>query len=91
VVKIRVQKILENLPILQNVIEKSFINWRALPLVKTHIFQIHPVYRYDLLPYYTGCRKINVFQVGGLVGKNLRNLEKIKQKIKGGLYKNIWV
>jgi hypothetical protein len=28
--------------------------------------------------YYTGCRKINVFQVGGLVGKNLRNLEKIK-------------
>jgi hypothetical protein len=27
---------------------------------------------------YTGCRKINVFQVGGLVGKNLRNLEKIK-------------
>jgi hypothetical protein len=26
----------------------------------------------------TGCRKINVFQVGGLVGKNLRNLEKIK-------------
>jgi hypothetical protein len=24
------------------------------------------------------CRKINVFQVGGLVGKNLRNLEKIK-------------
>jgi hypothetical protein len=28
--------------------------------------------------YYTGCRKIIVFQVGGLVGKNLRNLEKIK-------------
>jgi hypothetical protein len=28
--------------------------------------------------YYTGCRKINVFQDGGLVGKNLRNLEKIK-------------
>jgi hypothetical protein len=27
---------------------------------------------------YTGCRKINVFQVGGLVGKTLRNLEKIK-------------
>jgi hypothetical protein len=27
---------------------------------------------------YTGCRKINVFQVEGLVGKNLRNLEKIK-------------
>jgi hypothetical protein len=27
---------------------------------------------------YTGCRKINVFQVGGLEGKNLRNLEKIK-------------
>jgi hypothetical protein len=27
---------------------------------------------------YTGCRKINVFQVGDLVGKNLRNLEKIK-------------
>jgi hypothetical protein len=27
---------------------------------------------------YTGCRKINVFQVAGLVGKNLRNLEKIK-------------
>jgi hypothetical protein len=27
---------------------------------------------------YTGCRKINVFQVGGFVGKNLRNLEKIK-------------
>jgi transposase len=27
---------------------------------------------------YTGCRKINVFQLGGLVGKNLRNLEKIK-------------
>jgi hypothetical protein len=26
----------------------------------------------------TGCRKINVFQVGSLVGKNLRNLEKIK-------------
>jgi hypothetical protein len=26
----------------------------------------------------TGCRKINVFQVGGLVGKSLRNLEKIK-------------
>jgi hypothetical protein len=26
----------------------------------------------------TGCRKINVFQVGGLVGKNLKNLEKIK-------------
>jgi hypothetical protein len=25
-----------------------------------------------------GCRKINVFQVGGFVGKNLRNLEKIK-------------
>jgi hypothetical protein len=24
------------------------------------------------------CRKINVFQVGGLVGTNLRNLEKIK-------------
>jgi hypothetical protein len=31
--------------------------------------------------YYTGCRKINVFQVGGLVGKNLMNLEKIKEKI----------
>jgi hypothetical protein len=30
------------------------------------------------LDCYTGCRKINVFQVGGLVGKNLRNLEKIK-------------
>jgi hypothetical protein len=29
---------------------------------------------YDI-GYYTGCRKINVFQVGGLVGKNLRNLE----------------
>jgi hypothetical protein len=28
--------------------------------------------------YYTGCRKMNLFQVGGLVGKNLRNLEKIK-------------
>jgi hypothetical protein len=28
--------------------------------------------------YYTGCRKINVFQVGGLAGKNLKNLEKIK-------------
>jgi hypothetical protein len=28
--------------------------------------------------HYTGCRKINVFQVGGLAGKNLRNLEKIK-------------
>jgi hypothetical protein len=27
---------------------------------------------------YTGCRKINVFQVAGLLGKNLRNLEKIK-------------
>jgi hypothetical protein len=27
---------------------------------------------------YTRCRKINLFQVGGLVGKNLRNLEKIK-------------
>jgi hypothetical protein len=27
---------------------------------------------------YTGCRKINVFQVEGLVGKNLGNLEKIK-------------
>jgi hypothetical protein len=27
---------------------------------------------------YTGCRNINVFQVGGLVRKNLRNLEKIK-------------
>jgi hypothetical protein len=27
---------------------------------------------------YTGCRKINGFQVGGLVEKNLRNLEKIK-------------
>jgi hypothetical protein len=26
----------------------------------------------------TGSRKNNVFQVGGLVGKNLRNLEKIK-------------
>jgi hypothetical protein len=34
--------------------------------------------------YYTGCRKINVFQVGGLVGKNLRNLEKIKKKYMGG-------
>jgi hypothetical protein len=31
--------------------------------------------------YYTGCRKINIFQVGDLVGKNLRNLEKIKYKI----------
>jgi hypothetical protein len=31
----------------------------------------------DIL-FYTGCRKINVFQVGGLVGKNLRNYEKIK-------------
>jgi hypothetical protein len=30
---------------------------------------------------YTGCRKINVFQVGSFVGKNLRNLEKIKLKI----------
>jgi hypothetical protein len=30
------------------------------------------------IPMYTGCRKINVFQVGGLVGKNFRNLEKIK-------------
>jgi hypothetical protein len=27
---------------------------------------------------YTGCRKINVFQVRGLLGKNLWNLEKIK-------------
>jgi hypothetical protein len=26
----------------------------------------------------TGCRKINVFQVGGLVGKNLSNLKQIK-------------
>jgi hypothetical protein len=26
----------------------------------------------------TGCRKIKVFQIGGLVGKNLENLEKIK-------------
>jgi hypothetical protein len=26
----------------------------------------------------TGCRKINIFQVEGVVGKNLRNLEKIK-------------
>jgi hypothetical protein len=33
---------------------------------------------------HTGCRKINVFQVGGLVGKDLRNLEKIKLKIYGG-------
>jgi hypothetical protein len=33
---------------------------------------------------YTGCRKTNVFQVGGLGGKNLRNLEKIKLKIQGG-------
>jgi hypothetical protein len=32
----------------------------------------------NLLIYYTGCRKINVFQVEGLVGKHLRNLEKIK-------------
>jgi hypothetical protein len=30
---------------------------------------------------YTGCRKINVFQVGSFIGKNLRNLEKIKKNI----------
>jgi hypothetical protein len=35
-------------------------------------------YYYYYCRNYTGCRKINVFQVGGLVGKNLRNLEKIK-------------
>jgi hypothetical protein len=40
---------------------------------------------------YTGCRKINVFQVGGLVGKNLRNLEKIKRKIYGGDFTKIYV
>jgi hypothetical protein len=39
----------------------------------------------------TGCRKINVFQVGGLVGKNLRNVEKINKKYRGALYKDIWV
>jgi hypothetical protein len=33
-VKIGGQKILENLRILQNVIEKSFINWQDLSLVK---------------------------------------------------------
>jgi hypothetical protein len=43
----------------------------------------------NIVGYYTGCRKINVFQVGGLVGKNLRNLEKIWGG--GGLYQDIWI
>jgi hypothetical protein len=42
------------------------------------------IFNLSQILYHTGCRKINVFQVGGLVGKNLRNLEKIKKKISGG-------
>jgi hypothetical protein len=47
----------------------------------------------NIVGNYTGCRKINVFQGGGLVGKNLRNLQKnkIKNMGGGGLYKDIWI
>jgi hypothetical protein len=37
----------------------------------------------------TRCRKINVFQGGGLVGKNLRNLERNKIKNIGGVFTKI--
>jgi hypothetical protein len=67
---IKTTRLWKLLRILQNVVEKSFINWRVLPLVKinTHISDTPCTSN-------TGCRKMNVFH---LVGKNLRNVEKIK-------------
>jgi hypothetical protein len=47
----------------------------SLPL----LFVFSSIFYFDLeFLHYTGCRNINVFQVGSLVGKNLKNLEKIK-------------
>jgi hypothetical protein len=52
--------------------------------LQVEVFQVMwfwlPKYKGFLNNEDTGCRKINVFQVGGLVGKNLRNLEKNKIK-----------
>jgi hypothetical protein len=49
-----------------------------------NIFPHVNIFNFFFINIYTGCRKINVFQGEGLVGKNLRNLEKIKIKNIGG-------
>jgi hypothetical protein len=59
----------------------SFAFFNSLSYLLFFLLFLHSKKKYqqlDKLNQYSGCRKISVFQVWGVVGKNPRNLEKIK-------------